>query len=264
MMKANHLVMLSYASMSFLLLALVGCGGSGGGNSTPGATTPVVVVDPNLTVPLQTGMANLVNNGFSKTFSISGWIDNSTTSNPVPRTNISGSGNWAIGTPVSGTFNSSAPPSLIGTSALFSTEMVTGNTIEAGVSTPFTISSTYGFNTSNYTLVVTQKTNIIGDTYILFYSSYTFPATVKAGAVGMLGSGKENTSILPITSTSTYQVTSDRSDSLLVTFTEVESGGSTTQKIYRVNTLGTITPISITISRSYQGSVYKSLTYTFA
>jgi proprotein convertase subtilisin/kexin type 2 len=42
MMKTNHVVMFSYASMSFLLLALVGCGGGGGGgNAANNNTAPV-------------------------------------------------------------------------------------------------------------------------------------------------------------------------------------------------------------------------------
>jgi hypothetical protein len=39
MMKTNHLVMLSYASMSFLLLALVGCGGGGSGGGGGSASS---------------------------------------------------------------------------------------------------------------------------------------------------------------------------------------------------------------------------------
>ncbi len=47
MVKTNHLVMFIYASMTFLLLALVGCGGGGGGTAAPAtATLQSIAVTP--------------------------------------------------------------------------------------------------------------------------------------------------------------------------------------------------------------------------
>jgi hypothetical protein len=244
-----------------LLLAgsvLTGCGGGGG--SSPSA--PTVVVDPNLTVPLQTAMANLVNNGFSKPFTITGWIDHSTLANPnLPHTPITGSGTWSLSTPVSYTFPSTGAGWLSGTTALHSTQIVTGSTAESGITSPFSDVSAYYFSPANYTLV--GKTT--GGENFEYYS-YNYLSNVKMGNAGLIGSSTTAT-ILPSTTTGSYTVASDRANSLLVTFfeTTISYGGGETraQSVYRIDTLGNINLISSATNYYFLSALYQSLTYTF-
>lgn len=232
--------------LAALIAMLYGCGGGGG--SSPAA--PVVVVDPNLTVPFQTAVANLVNNGINKTYTLSGYIDNSTTINPIPPTPISGSGTLTIGSPTGVTI-SSGP--LIGVAALKVVAVLDGAT---------TSTSTTYYSASNYTILVTADTNT------LYYSPYTYPSTVKAGDTGTLGSATTG-GIFATTVTSVYSVASDSANSLLVTVTDTEqSGGGGTviaKTVYRITTSGNIALLSITVSNYFMSSIaYAVHNFTFA
>jgi len=227
---------------------LSGCGGGGGGT----AAAPAPVIDPNLTVPVQTAIANLVNKGMNKTFTVTGWIDNSTTNTPVPRADITGSGTLTIGAPTAATFN--------GASVLRSTEVITGTVTVNGRQSSIASSGTTFYNSSNYT---TAGTIVGGDT--TYFSTYTYPATVKAGSTGSLGRTTDAGGAFAATSTTVYSVASDTATSLLVTLLKVESGPGatvTTQTVYRISTSGDINLMSID-SLKHLTRDYQRLTFTF-
>lgn len=232
--------------LSLVGIVLTGCGGGGSGGAPP---PPTVVVDPNLTVPLQTAMANLVNNGLSQSYSLTGWIDNST-STPLPHTPLSGSGTVTIGTPISWVF-SSGP--LTGVVILKSVAVFTG----AAAST-----ATYYFSTADYTILAINSGG-----YFSYYSPYTIPATVKAGDTGATGGYHTGSVYSGDTTTGVYSVASDRANSLLVSFIEtVTSIGypkKITSTVYRIDTLGAISPASITIDNYFLGQWYQHVVLTF-
>lgn len=235
--------------------SLVGCvGGGGGGGESPPLTPAAVVVDPNLSVPLQAAIANLVNNGFNKPFTVSGWIDNSTSTNPLPRTPISGSGTYTIGMPTAATAN--------GTAVLKVTQVMTGATTANGQTQPLSSTAQLYFNPGNYTLFAT----VIGsDTELI--APYAYPASVKAGSAGALASGTTG-KILPTTSTQTYTVASDSANSLLVTIIRDSYGAFTghdgqTQTVYRVDTSGKIDIVSMSAQKLNLNQLYQVLNFTF-
>ena len=234
-----------------LTLILTACGGGGGSGSS--APPPAPIADPNLTVPFQTAMANLVNNGINKTFTVTGFVDNSTFTNPVPRTTITGSGTLTIGTPVSATFN--------GGSVLKVTEVVTGSATANGQSMPIAASAIVYYNAGNYTIAGSST----GTTRIV-YAPYTNPSTIKAGSTGTLGSGSTG-GIFATTTTSVYTVAGDSISSLLVTIIDTvrdsNVGKTTSQSVYRVTTSGGVTLVSIDMVKNFLGTDYQRLTYMF-
>lgn len=238
-------------------MGLAGCGGGGSTASAPAA--PTVVVVPGMTVPFQTAMANLVNSGLSKSFSLSGWFNSSTLSQPVPNTPVTGSGTYTLGTPTAFTFTSGP---LNGTTAL-KVVTITNATITANNQTsPLSASSTLYFNTSNYTFLAEDD-----GTTLLAYSPYTYPTTVTAGDTGALGSATSGGVIGTKTLTSVYSVASDSANSLLVTITnstsQLGSVINVSEEVYRITTTGSITPVSTTTTDYLAGTAYDSYTFTF-
>lgn len=193
-------------------------------------------------------MANLINNGYSKTYTLTGWVDHSTIANPVPHTPITGSGTLTVGSPTRVTFTSEP---LAGTQALQSVAVMTGT----ATGTTYTY-----YNTSNYTTVAT-----FDGTNTIYYSPYSYPATVHAGSTGSLGSGSDGKTFATSVTT-TYVVASDSNTTLLATVMENVSslaGSTQTQTVYRIDTSGGISLVSAIVQYIHLGSVYKSLTYTF-
>lgn len=188
----------SQAKQSFVVTGI-------SGSDTP--PPPVTV-----TVPVQTAMANLINNGYSKTYTLTGWIDHSTLTNPVPHTPITGSGTLTVGSPTRVIFTGGP---LVGTYALKSVGVMTGTA--TGTTTAY-------YNTSNYTTVAT-----FDGTNTTYYSPYSYPATVHAGSTGSLGSGSDGKPFATSVTT-TYVVASDSNTTLLATLMETVSsfgGGQT-------------------------------------
>ncbi|OIR08982.1 hypothetical protein GALL_89770 [mine drainage metagenome] len=246
-----QLTLRKYSELTIGLVAitamiLVGCGGGGG------SSTPAPVIDPNLTVPVQAAIASFVNNGINKSYSLTGWVNNSTANNPVPNTPITGSGSFTIGPATSGPI-ASGP--LIGTVVLQSVGVMTGS---------LSSTSYVYYSTSNYTILATLAS---GSSNAIYYTPYAYPTTVKAGDTGSLGSGNDGFA-LGQSVTSVYSVASDSANSLLVTITDTLisfGGGSTvTQTIYRITTSGNMTLVSETQTSSSLGTVYQVLTFTFA
>jgi len=223
----------SQAKQSFVVTSI------SGSNKSP---TP-------LTLSVQAAMANLVNKGFSKTYTLTGWIDHSTITNPVPHTPITGSGTLTVGSPTTGTFTSGP---LVGISALKSVAVMTGSATGTAI--------TY-YSAKDYTILATNDES---KTY--YYSPYSYPATVHAGSTGSLGSGSDRE---PFASnvTTIYVVASDSNTTLLATLIETLSsyggGKIKTQTVYRIDTSGGINLVSANVQYTNLGTVYKSLTYTF-
>ena len=241
-----------------LALTVGGCGGSGNSDSPSPTPTTQVPIDPNLEVPVQAAFAHIVNNGFNQSFTISGWIDQSTGVNPIPPTPITGSGHLTLGTAVGATVCSFA--------ALAATEVVTGTTIANGVSTPFATTGTIYYRSDNTTLA----TYSAGELFL--YSPYAYPATVRAGNTGSTGNGTKvvdpNCTQTRLTSTGAYTVASDGATSLLVTFitdkkNPFTSAEDKTSTVYRIDTKGNVSLVSITALTSFLGSVYQTLIFTF-
>lgn len=212
--------------------------GISGGDTPP---PPVTV-----TVPVQTAMANLINNGYSKTYTLTGWVDHSTIANPVPHTPITGSGTLTVGSPTIVNFVSGP---LAGTHALQSVAVMTGTA--TGTTTTY-------YNTNNYTIVAT-----FDGTNTTYYSPYSYPATVHAGSTGLLGSGSGGPGVIGGGVTTTYVVASDSTTTLLVTVMQNFAGSTQTQTVYRIDTSGGISLVSANVQYGSGSSVYESLTYTF-
>lgn len=233
-----------------IFILLVGCGG--GENSSPQATTS----NSNLTVPLQTAFANIINKRFTKSFTVSGWIDQSTASNPIPKTNLLGSGNFVSSAATSVVFTSGP---LNGQTALQNLETITGTITANGQTNQINSSVTTYSNPSNYTTLAT-----ISGGSTIYYAAYVNPATVKAGDAGTLYKANDNSSI------GSYSVVADTAATLLVTaiLDTYDSLGHTGQStsVYRIDNLGNSTLLSITtalIASCCSTTPYEILTYSF-
>ena len=237
-------------------LTVGGCGGSGDAPSpTPTAQVPI---DPNLTVPVPTAFANIASNGLNQSFTISGWIDQSTGTNPIPPTSITGSGHLILG--------AAGGATLCNFAVRVATEAITGTTIANGISTPFATTGTIYYRSDNTTLA----TYSAGELFL--YSPYAYPATVRAGNTGSTGNGTKvvdpNCTQTRLTSTGAYTVASDGATSLLVTFitdkkNPFTSAEDKTSTVYRIDTKGNVSLVSITALTSFLGSVYQTLIFTF-
>jgi hypothetical protein len=124
-----------------------------------------------------------------------------------------------------------------------------------------TATITYYFNSADYTILVVSNAS---DTF--YYSPYTLPMTVKAGDTGTLGSASTGGSLGKST-TGYYSVASDQANSLLISFSESTSqfGNliSETSTVYRINTTGEISPVSITTDGYFLATHYKHVALNF-
>src|SRR5689334_17001780 len=112
-------------------LVVGGCGDGGSGSSSTPTPTAQSSTDPNLTVPVQTALANSSAVGIDKPLPVSGSSENSSVVNPSPPMPITGSGPLAFGPGMIGPFNGGP---FNGITAIQSTLAVTGIT-SAGSST---------------------------------------------------------------------------------------------------------------------------------
>lgn len=237
---------MKYLAVVLSSVMLVACGGGG--------SSPAVAIDPNLTVPLQKAMANLVNNGMNKRFTLTGSVDNSTQANPVPLAAITGSGTLTLGVPSAATFN--------GASVLQATEVITGSATANGQTVPIASSGTVYYDPSNYTTVGT-----VAGSATTVNSAYIYPATVKVGSTGSLGNGSTSGGAISTSTATAYTVASDTATSLLVRIiqgtTSFLSDTTTSQTVYRIDASGGISLVSIEVQQGFLSKIYKILTYTF-
>ncbi|MFJ1259192.1 hypothetical protein [Cupriavidus sp. CuC1] len=204
-------------------LGSCGGGGDGGGSS---ATTQT------LSVPLLTAVANLVNNGITVKFSISGSSGN---------TIVTGSGTLTDAPAVAATLN--------GVAVLKTTETVTGTVMVNGNSAPLSQSRIIYRNSSTFAEVVDDE----GNPYIVF-GSYGYPEIVRAGDAATLATGTIFSDSTRATKTGTvtlsYAVAADSASSLLVTFIDSNFDNSNNktaegQTTFRVDKIGNITFVSL-------------------
>ena len=252
-------------------LTVGGCGGSGGDSPPAPAPAAQEPIDPNLTIPVQTAYANFVNTGLDQPFTISGWIDESTGVNPRPPTPITGSGRLTIGAGVAGTFTGGP---FDGSAVFRVTEVTTGTIVTNGQSTPIGSTGQVYFYANNYTTLVTD---FPGEYTV--YDAHTYPETVKAGDTGFVRNGRQYQSFVdslkpegpfphPILITVAYAVLSDSATTLLVRFIEDSNDSilghlGQTQTVYRIDTVGNVSPVSVTTLKYFLGSVYQTIAFTF-
>ena len=108
--------------------------------------------------------------------------------------------------------------------------------------------------------------------HLFLFTPVAFPETVRAGDAGVTGNGTQFNSnctptILGSKITGAYSVASDSANSLLVTMVrdkkDVGSGETQSSTVYRIDTNGNVSPVSITTTKSFLGSVYQTFVFTF-
>lgn len=255
------------------LVLLAGCSGGGGDSPSP-TQDPAsqAPIDPNLTVPVQTAFANFVNNGVDAPFTISGSKDDSTQANPIPPTPLTGSGRLTIGPGVTGTFTGGP---FDGTAVRRTTQVLTGNVTGNSQSSPIGSTGQVYYHSNDYTILVSD----FPGAYTV-YDAHDFPQTVKAGDTGPLRNGRryanfadslkpEGPFFHPDVVTAAYAVSSDTATTLLMRIIEtvrdpiIAGSDEQTQSVYRVDTAGNVSLVSITGTKSFLSSVYQTLIFTF-
>ncbi|KWR91861.1 hypothetical protein [Cupriavidus sp. IDO] len=236
-MRKNNLMAVVFT----MLLGACGGGGDGGSSSNSASTQSV-------SVPLQTAVANEVNNGITVNFSISGTVSG------VP---VTGSGTLKDDKPVAATFN--------GAAALKTTETVSGTITVNGVSAPFSVTTIIFRNPATFA----EFSEDLGD-QVVDFPDYTYPATVKAGDSATLVTGTAFSSSARTTKigtvTRSYSVAADTSTSLLVTFTETDFDNNSVktadaQTTFRVDTMGNIQFVSEKVTGFAVNGQQGSLTF---
>jgi hypothetical protein len=242
-----------------LLTVLAGCGGGGGGSTSNVASNPPVVTPtPPVTVPFQTAMANRINNGVNKSFTISGWYQYTSVI-------LTGSGtlveNPAIVTTIPALPGGIGLGSLTGTVALEVTGSLTETIFCNGATFSSTNVVTAFYNTSDYTGLETVVGPLTAPTLASVNQNLygvpgdvPYPSTVAAGDAGTFGTAQDSQGNQYATY---YSVASDSANSLLVTVTTVEFMTNNisvkTQELIRVDTLGNSSFVSITVDTYTNG-----------
>lgn len=222
------------AAVAALALLLGACGGGSTSTTTASTTTTSAV----LTVPLQTASANLVNDGFNASVSISGWYGNTTTA-------ATGNATISLQKAVGATLGS--------TSVLSNVQGILGTLDLPGGSTVSLSSQTTLYeNTSTYATVALADSA----EYVVF-PTYTLPSTVQAGDTGQLGTATAYTDTTLATQSGTialsYSVEADTTSTLLVSFlyTYYDVNGVNTgsqQLTYQVDDSGDISFVSLQVT----------------
>ena len=213
---------------------LVACGGGGGGGSTGGGTST-------LSFPIQTGYRALIANGLSKTFTVSG--------------SCTGTGSkTAAAANTAATFEGKAAFSSVATLIM---------TLAAPCNS---IAQTYtSYVDTNY---VPVGMNSVGVNYGVYLTAPVIPTSVKVGDTGIIGTEnlyKNSTkSVSNGTTVSSYVVTADTASTALVNligkiYDASSALTATEQDIYRIDSTGTLTPISTDIL--YSTGTHIVLTY---
>ena len=238
-------------------LALTACGG-GSSAPTQTPTQPQVQIDPNMTVPFKTALINSAKNGYVGSFTVSGWVDNSTLSNPQPRATVTGTGTLNMAVGAMATFNSGP---FIGKS-VYKQVATTNLTLTSGTSTQSSTGTANSYIDSVFGS--TRAVESSGATY--WYADYLLPDTVKAGSTGSLGASADTNNV--VTTKETYSAATDSATSLLVTITKdtfTAPIGKTGQTIsvYKIDTQGNLSIKSIESNAYYQSTQIKNLVFTF-
>jgi len=188
---------------------LVGACGGGGDNTGSSGTTTVSPQD--VSVPLQTAVANETNSGMSANFAVSGTVDN------VP---VSGSGTLTDAPAVATTLNS--------VPVLETTETVTDTIVQNGTSAQASETTKIFRDPNTFAEVSEDRGGTVVD-----FPPYTVPASVKPGDGGVLVIGKLFSDSNRTTQIGTVQISfsvvANTSDSALVTFSETDFDNNNVQ-----------------------------------
>jgi hypothetical protein len=237
----NHANNLCVAiALTMVLGACGGGGGDSGGNSNP---MPTVV-----TVPLQTAVANAVNNGITVNFSITGTVGG---------TAVTGTGTLVDAVAVGAMLN--------GASVLKTTETLSGTVMANNTSVPFSSTRTIFRNPATFAEVEED----LGGPIVVF-PNYVYPATVKAGDSATLVTGTSFSSSAQTTKTGTvvrsFSVAADTSTTLLVAFMDsnFDNNGvklADDQTTLRVDTSGNVQFVSEIVNGFPVNGQQSSLTF---
>lgn len=219
--------------LSLVTLNLVGCGGGGGGSGGTNVST--------LSFPLQTGYRSIIINGLQKTFSVSGSCSGTGTKTSAPAN-------------TSATFENQQAFSSVGT-------------LTANLSSPCnSIAQSYtSYVDTNY---VPLGMNSVGVNYGVYLTPPTLPSSVRVGDTGIIGTENLYTNSSKSVSNGTmvmsYVVTADTANTATVTLISKMYNSSSTltateQDVYRIDSTGTLTPISVDIL--YSNGAHLIFTY---
>ena len=239
-MLRNSLVAISMGTL--LSGCLTGSDGSTATTTTPAPTT----------FPVASARATLIANGWSKTFvaSITGTLT------------CSGTGAVTVSPASTSTTFAMTPTNSV--SALSATQSVTENWTNC---TPATqaLSSTNYYNPSSY---IDLGDSLTGVNYNVFQTAPSYPATVKVGDTGIIGTENLYTNSTETASNGqqqvSYTVAADTTTTAIVTIIYNITGSSNNgseQDKWRISTSGTLTPISVVFS--YTSGAYTGQTQTW-
>lgn len=256
-----HRILKIAATSLFVCGALVACGGGGGGSNSGSSdgdgdnSGQGGQFYPNLSVPMRSALETLVKSDSTTTFSVSGMVD---AENP---TTVTGSGRYTQGAAQPTTIQVNGP--LAGRSALLATAVMTGNITAAGRTSSFASTANVYYDPATFAVMLKDD----GQTQFE-YTPHTVPEMVKAGAAGSLGSGTEvGCPALCSRVISSYSVEPDTATSLLVRvvhITEKFSGRDVGQIVYRIDTSGAVSLVSLTMASYFDGQTLTNIKFTFA
>lgn len=200
-------------------------------------------------VPLQTAFANIAHKGLGGNFTVSGWVADCVCGKPLTFTSVTGSGKFTLEA-------ATGKAIMNNTNLTYANQTITGTAIAGAESIPLASTSTIFYDAATFATVY-----LVNDGVSTPVTPAAIPASITAGSTGSLGNANGGFN-------ETYSVATDSSSSLLVsilTQSSTQYGGTSTktQFVYRMDTLGNVSPVSITTTKLYLGAAYQALTYTF-
>lgn len=225
----------SHVSVLILTLALAACGGGGGGDG--GSSAPAGPVASTHSFPFSMANANIINNGYTYNFSVSGTVDLAGATY-----GITGSGSATRSQAVAATFE--------GEPALQNTQTVTMTLTVNGVMAPPETAPQQIYSTSGYLPLGTTD-----GTYCLIRGPAAVPATVMVGDTAAIGTldcyvDAAKTTLLGTSATS-FVVEPDTADTVIVNLVQREYDPAnvlqfTDESRWRIDTSGNVTFVSET------------------
>jgi len=227
-----------FALPLLLLAGLSGCGGGGGGGAPSGPVTST------LSFPFSSAENTLIQNGWTKTFSVAGTCSGTGSLTATPAT---------------------TPATFEGAAALSNAETIT---ISFTNCTPASAASTAAsYYNSNY---VPLGLSIVGSVYGVYLTPPTIPTSVTVGGTGVIGtvtlytdstkatpSGREDISYVIQADTSTTAIV----DKIIKTYNAAGTLTQTAQGYSRIAMTGAETPLSMDTQAANGSSTH--LVWTF-
>lgn len=246
----------NYLAVPLFALTIFGCGGGGGGGGSGGAsggnTGPVASAN---TFPFATMNANMINNGYSLSGTISGAL--ALNGNNYP---LTGAYSLSVSAATAATFEGQA--SLVQTGTITGSETLNNQT--------FSINGTsLSYSTTNYAPLGSSD----GSSYEVMQGTAIIPATVKVGDTAQVGTytmyADSTKAAIVGTDKASYVIEADTASTAIVNLVsqQYDTGGTltqTTQERWRIDAGGNPTFVSVTasgpiLSGPYAGGI---LSYT--